>query len=51
MKYVAESGDGQTFSGNSVQEVNKKARLMNAAVVKITAVSPNGKKWVIKNSK
>lgn len=51
MKYIAESGDGQTFSGNSVQEVNQKARLMDVAVIKITAVSPDGKRWEIKNVK
>ena len=49
MKYLAETKNGQTIQGVSVQDVHAKARTMDAAIVKITAIKDDGRKFVIQN--
>jgi len=49
MKYLAETKDGQTIQGVSVQDVHTKARNLGAAIERITVIKDDGRKFVIQN--
>lgn len=49
MKYIAETKDGQFIEGTSVQDIHLKAQVLDAALVKITAVKDDGKRFTIQN--